>query len=890
MRKFSKINLLVASLCSVSAYAADLTTNKIDVISITPLPSIGVSLKEIPSNVQTVKAKDIKDSQALDLSSYMNQNLSSVYINQTQGNPIQGDLNYRGYTASPLLGTPQGLSLYLDGVRMNQPFGDVVSWDLIPKNAIQSVQLMPGSNPLFGLNTLGGAISIQTKDGRTSPGGVLQSSFGSYRRSLSEFEYGGVSKDNSVDYFVAGTYFNEKGWRDQSKSDFGQLFGKIGWQGEKTDAKLSFAYANTDLNGNGLVPQSAYNRDRSGVYTWPDNTQNKSSFLNLNLSHYFTPKTMFSGNVYYRNIRTNTFNGDINETALPEYYGSTSGQTITSGGVYSAANARDVCTAENGVGDEPGEKCIGAINRGNIKQQNAGFQGQISLDDKLLGMDNKFIAGAGLDWSKMQFVGSSEYGWLSQGSIGSSIIGSGMFAAQNRGFLLDGELDDRGVNLKGKNQTLSLFFADNLKPTEKLAISASARWNHTKVKNRDQQTHYFLKDYAYRYGPSGSYTYVDDDDFADIPNGTSYRYYPDGITNGTLSNTVDAASSLSGNHTFSRINPAIGLTYDVNNRLNMFGGYNEGSRAPTAIELGCANPDRGCRLPNSMAGDPPLNQVVSKTFEIGARGNMDGFRYNLSAYNARNQDDIMFVANTVSEGYFKNFGETRRRGLEFGLATEIDRWVLSSSYSFIDATYQSQETVGGTAHSNGTNVSTTEVAYFTCNPLLSTPNETQAQCETRVGTNGSSSTTEVSRTIRVNKGDRIPMIPRQMLKLMASYRLNDKSFIGVDTMTVADLYVRGNEDNKALNGKIGGYTLVNLTASYNPDSQWSIFGRVNNLFDTEYATGGQLGLSPFNSSTGQIMLSGSRSQAVGETFVAPGAPRTAWIGVRFEFGGPAKSQ
>ena len=134
------------------------------------------------------------------------------------------------------------------------------------------------------------------------------------------------------------------------------------------------------------------------------------------------------------------------------------------------------------------------------------------------------------------------------------------------------------------------------------------------------------------------------------------------------------------------------------------------------------------------------------------------------------------------------------------------------------------------------------------------------------------------------------MIPRQMLKLMASYKLNDKSFVGVDTMTVADLYVRGNEDNKALNGKIGGYTLVNLTASYNPDSQWSIFGRVNNLFDTEYATGGQLGLSPFNSSTGNIMLSGNRSQAVGETFVAPGAPRTAWIGVRFEFGGPAKSQ
>lgn len=83
----------------------------------------------------------------------------------TQGNPFQPDLNFRGFTASPLLGTPQGLSVYMDGVRLNQPFGDVVSWDLIPRSVIGSIALMPGSNALFGLNTLGGALAIQTKDG-----------------------------------------------------------------------------------------------------------------------------------------------------------------------------------------------------------------------------------------------------------------------------------------------------------------------------------------------------------------------------------------------------------------------------------------------------------------------------------------------------------------------------------------------------------------------------------------------------------------------------------------------------------------------------------------------------------------------------------------------------
>ena len=93
-------------------------------------------------------------------------NVQSVDINEAQGNPSQTDINYRGFTASPLLGTPQGLSVFLDGVRINEPFGDVVNWDLIPQAAISTIQLIPGSNPTFGLNTLGGAIAVTTKNGR----------------------------------------------------------------------------------------------------------------------------------------------------------------------------------------------------------------------------------------------------------------------------------------------------------------------------------------------------------------------------------------------------------------------------------------------------------------------------------------------------------------------------------------------------------------------------------------------------------------------------------------------------------------------------------------------------------------------------------------------------
>ena len=148
---------------------------KVDVVAPTPLAGTDLAIDEIPAPVQTVTARAIQDSGALDLSDLLNQRLDGVHINENQENPFQPDVNYRGYTASPLLGTPEGISVYMDGVRQNQPFGDIVAWDLIPKIAIYEVALMPGSNPLFGLNTLGGALSIQTKDGISHPASRFKS-------------------------------------------------------------------------------------------------------------------------------------------------------------------------------------------------------------------------------------------------------------------------------------------------------------------------------------------------------------------------------------------------------------------------------------------------------------------------------------------------------------------------------------------------------------------------------------------------------------------------------------------------------------------------------------------------------------------------------------------
>jgi SAM-dependent methyltransferase len=279
------------------------------------LSSASISCVPSPAPVQTATAREIEASAAVNLADFLNRRIDGVYVNEVQGNPFQPDVNYRGYTASPLLGTPQGLSFYMDGVRLNQPFGDVVSWDLIPRIAISEISLIPGSNPVFGLNTLGGALSMETKDGRRDSGATIQVSGGSFGRKTAELEYGG-SNSKGLSWFGATSLFLEDGWRTASPSNVRQFFGKLGWQGGNTALGLTVSYANNSLTGNGLQDQRLLANDFASVYTIPDQTANRSPFLSLNGRRSIRPALSLAANAYYRYIRTATLNGDINEDSL----------------------------------------------------------------------------------------------------------------------------------------------------------------------------------------------------------------------------------------------------------------------------------------------------------------------------------------------------------------------------------------------------------------------------------------------------------------------------------------------------------------------------------------------------------------------------------------------
>ncbi len=792
MHKTFKLKLVALATASVyclptavMAEEADITTDEIEVISTTPLQGVGLPVDQIPAAVQTVKDEDLEQQKSTTIADFMNNNLTGVSINETQNNPYQPDILFRGFTASPLLGTPQGLSIFQDGVRVNEAFGDAVNWDLIPVNAIAGINLIPGSNPVFGLNTLGGSLSVVTKNGRTHQGGAVEASWGSWQRKNVLAEYGGVSEDGSMDFFIAGNYFDEDGWRDFSPSDVKQLFTKVGWQNDSTRLELSITAADTDLIGNGLIQKEI--KDEEGdeaINTRPDQTKNELAFFNLNGSHWFNDDVELAGNTYFRSSNRSTLNGDVNDDFA---------------GV--AGTFAGLCLAAPGAADPEGQaedNCSGALNTSDTEQKSYGFNAQLAFNQDLMGKPNQLIVGGGYDYSTIDFEQGTEFGLV---NATRGVDGIGV------------EGDEAEVELTGKTTSWGVFATDTMSLNDQWALTLSGRYNHINVKNSDKL----------------------------IPDSSN-------------------PASLNGDHDFNRFNPAVGMTFTPSKAVTLYGTYNEGMRAPTSLELGCANPQQPCKLPNALAGDPPLDKVVAKTYELGARGALTkNIRWNAAVYRTVNHDDIQFITteSASSGGYFDNIGKTRRQGLDLGLSGKVSKFSWNAGYSYVNATYQSDLQLANEGNTT---------AFFD-------------------GTNN---------VIQVRKGDQLANIPEHALKLRLQFQATPNWRIGTTINSFSEVYVRGNENNKHQegvgtnatvegeavedSGKLSGYTVVNLDTSYTfGNSGWQIFAKAINIFDKDYASGGQLGENWFED--GNFAADNEPSLQLMQ-----GAPRAGWIGARYEFG------
>lgn len=299
-----------------------LAMTRIEVVGIAPLPGGGIARELLPYAVQVADSKTIRQAQAGNLTDFMVRNLNGVNVNDISGSPFQNDVTFRGFRASPVLGASQGISVFVDGVRVNEPFGDVVNWDMLPEAAIGGVLLTPGSNPLYGLNTLGGSLTVTTRSGRSHPGFDAEFTTSSNGQRRLDLVHGARLADN-WHALLAATAFEDAGWRDHSAGRIGNLFFKFGRAQGGSDWSLSLLGGRSRLRGNGLLPSyratddgeraGLYEDDRRAAYTFPDETQNRLEQMIFSLRQTLGEGAELSATAYTRNSRRDSVNGDIGD-------------------------------------------------------------------------------------------------------------------------------------------------------------------------------------------------------------------------------------------------------------------------------------------------------------------------------------------------------------------------------------------------------------------------------------------------------------------------------------------------------------------------------------------------------------------------------------------------
>jgi iron complex outermembrane recepter protein len=594
-----------------------------------------VELDKIPSNAQVVGASAFDGMKAPDLLQSLDRALPGVALTDQTGNQFQLDLNYRGFIASPVIGTPQGLAIYQNGVRINEVFGDVINWDFIPQKAINQLTLVP-SNPVYGLNAIGGALSFDMKNGYTFHGVEGEITGGSYGRSGATIQAGGEVGHFSG--YITADAIDDAGWRLDSPSSLRRVYTDFGARGDNnTEFHITFTGADNNFGAAAATPGQMLAQNWASVFTIPQSTQNQLAFLTTSATWKPTDTWTYQAIGYYRYFEQSHVDGngtnaqnsgcpDPTVLCFPNLDGTVSNLTTTRGQTVPATG-------------QIGTSVLGEIDRTWTTTKSFGGVVQASSSEKIFGFNNNFTVGGSLDRGQVQFSTTSELGTVNANQF-PTVQGAGLFINQPSG-------DVAPVGLGATTLYTGLYATDTFDVTSRLSVTAGGRFN-----------------------------------FAQI----------------ALTDELGNDASLTGNHTYTHFNPMIGATYKLTPNLTFYGDFAEANRAPTPLELECSDPVRPCLIDNSLVGDPNLKQVVTYTFEAGLRGQFNVaqglMNWTVGGYHALNTNDIINVASPIiGHEFFQNAGNTLREGIEANLNYKQDRWNIYANYTYVDATFQNALTL-----------------------------------------------------------------------------------------------------------------------------------------------------------------------------------------------------
>lgn len=605
---------------------------EIVVIGVTPLPGLDVPAAQVPLNTQTAQADDIAQIHGQSLTGLLQQNFQGVNITQSQGNPWQDNLYFHGFTLSPLLGSPAGISVYVDGVRQNEMFAETMNWESIPDFAIRDVTLIPSSSPLYGLNTLGGALVLVTKSGFADPGGSFNVSGGSWGRIQTDAGFGAHGRTFGIYAGVGSDY--ETGWRDYSPSRVQQGFVRLDWRpNDATSLALSYTGAHSRLYGTQTIPVEWAGTPKT-AFTWPDSFDNNINQFNLRGTHDFGGGWSVQAEGYLRILQSRGFDSNTNDyddcdpaqpDDCPDYTANGPFDPDSVGNYYYSGLTPPHDPANPGatINNVPASNVLGTVHtRGygaSVQAVNTGHVGAFA---------NQFTLGASLDAGGTHFTQFGQPAYFPyDAALRGDTIG-----------LLPFTSDPMTAAAAGTRNE-GLYFLDVLALSDAVHVTAGGRYNYTRSSVRDL---------------SGNEPDIDS------------------------------------RNTFHRFNPSLGVTWAISRELGAYFNYDEGMRTPTPIELECADPNAPCALPNDFTGDPPLKPVIAHTLSAGLRGTLDGGRlhWNASPYYSRVSNDILTIfTGGSSQGYFANVPRTVRKGVDLGIGGQLDKLEWQANYSFVSATY-----------------------------------------------------------------------------------------------------------------------------------------------------------------------------------------------------------
>jgi len=696
----------------------------------------------------------------------MTREVPGVSLAEAQANPYQPNLNYRGFTVSPLQGVAQGMAVYVDGARFNMPFGDTVNFDLLPDVAINGLSVRDAS-PVYGLNALGGSLVVATKTGRSAPGVSISVAGGDHDREEASVEAGLTRGEFSL--YVAGEARDDGGWRRYSPSTLYNGLVDLGWDGASAGVHAKLIAADTDLTGNGAAPVELLAAARNAVFTHPDITRNTLWRGSLHPWIALGDAQRIEASLHYQSFRQTTLNGDLADIAP-----CADDTSLLCLGTAAGDEATLTDTLGASIGDVLGGGDYGLLNRSRTRSRSGGALVQYVDARDLFGLENELTLGFSHDRSRTRFGSSSELGALEEDR---SVDGLGAIIAQ-----ADGSVAPVGLDVSTRHT--GVFLADRLDLTPRLSAELGLRWNHARI---------------------------------------------------DLSDRIGTA--LNGQHRFRRLNPGVEFDYALTGAVSLRTGYAETSRAPTPAELSCADEAAPCSLTNFFVGDPPLAQVVARSWEAGASGALSGAwrgSWLVSLYRATNSNDIVFTsASTRGRAFFRNVGETRRQGVEARISLVRGPWDVRLGYAFTDAHY---------------------LTPFTTN----SPANPSADAEGRIA---------------IARGDRLPGIARHRGVVSVDYAGAGFS-LGVDAQAQTGVVFAGDDGNDEAPTR--GFVRFDARGSVDLWRGARLFAHVTNVFNRRYATFGTF------SETDEIDLAEAPG-ASDPRAVSPGAPRRVLLGFSLSY-------